>query len=140
MKNYISINISYLRAKTGLKQKDFGNLFGVSGSVISSYNSGTIPPIEFIQKLCSHFKIPIDDFINKELSSIPVNPVIDVKEQFLQYEKNIQAYEDLIKAKDELISEKQALINELREQINKLDKLVEIQNVLLNQNNILPSK
>ena len=69
MKNYISENISYLVKKMNCSQDEFGEIFDLKKSSISSYVSKKAQPkIETIQKICEYFNITIDDFINKDLS------------------------------------------------------------------------
>lgn len=71
MKNYISQNIKYLREENNYGQDVFGSLFDLSKDVISSYEKGrALPKIETIQKICAHFKITIDDFVNRELREV----------------------------------------------------------------------
>ena len=51
-----------------MKKSTFGELFSIKSSTLTSYTSGTSnPPIELIQKICKHFNISIDDFINIEM-------------------------------------------------------------------------
>ena len=70
MKNYISINISYFLHKTRLLQDDFGAMFNLNKGLIGNYvNNKALPKIETIQRICLHFEITIDDFINKDLSA-----------------------------------------------------------------------
>lgn len=70
MKNFISINISYFLHKTRLLQDDFGAIFNLNKGLIGNYvNKKALPKIETIQRICAHFEITIDDFINKDLSA-----------------------------------------------------------------------
>jgi len=72
MKNFISINISYLIHKSRLSQDDFGLLFELNKGLIGKYvNEISLPKIETIQKICTYFEITIDDFINSDLSQKP---------------------------------------------------------------------
>jgi HTH-type transcriptional regulator/antitoxin PezA len=69
IKNYISANIKFLYKKTTFSQDDFGNLFEVGKGLISNYINGrALPKIEVIQKICAHYKISIDSFVNTDLS------------------------------------------------------------------------
>lgn len=68
MINFIGLNIRYLCVKNKLSQKEFGDLFDQKTSTISTYTGGrSNPNIETIQKICKHFDITIDDFINMNL-------------------------------------------------------------------------
>ena len=69
MKNYISSNIGYLVKKKSISQDDFGGLFDLKKGVINQYTQGkSLPKIETLQKICNHFELSIDDFINSDLS------------------------------------------------------------------------
>ncbi|QEE49626.1 helix-turn-helix transcriptional regulator [Flavobacterium alkalisoli] len=69
MKNFISENISYLVKENNYRQDDFGILFDLKKGVINQYIQGkSLPKIETLQKICSHFKITLDDLVNSELS------------------------------------------------------------------------
>lgn len=70
IKNYISINISCLLKKSNLSQEDFGAFFELGKGLVSNYIHGrALPKIETIQRICLHFEITIDDFINTDLSA-----------------------------------------------------------------------
>ncbi|HJS01601.1 MAG TPA: helix-turn-helix transcriptional regulator [Flavobacterium sp.] len=70
MKNYIGLNIKYLCDKKNLKQDEFGLLFDLNKGVIGTYvRESATPKIEVIQKICLHYKITIDDFVNTDLST-----------------------------------------------------------------------
>lgn len=68
--NYIKQNIKHLRESKSLSQADFGKLFDYSRDNIASYERGTDPKIDLIQKIVNYFHISFDDFINNELSTI----------------------------------------------------------------------
>lgn len=69
MNNYISENIAFLIKKNDLAIDDFGNLFDLTRGVTGQYiRKSTLPKIITIQKICAHYKISIDDFVNKDLS------------------------------------------------------------------------
>lgn len=71
MKNFISLNIKYLRSKENMDQQMLGEVIGVTRDVISSYErEKAVPKLEAIQAICQHFKITLDDFINKDLSTL----------------------------------------------------------------------
>lgn len=67
--DFILLNINYLKTLHNLTNKEFGNIFNVTGDVIASYsNKRAKPQIEFIKKVCEHFEIKIDDFVYADLS------------------------------------------------------------------------
>lgn len=119
MVNYIGLNIKYLCDKNYLSQKDFGALFDQKQSTINTYVGGrSNPNIETIQKICKHFEISIDDFINTELASKKdkkpenVSYAMDPNAVYGDKDKIIAAQQDTIDAQKELISN-------LRRQLSK---------------------
>lgn len=71
MENLIGLNIKHLYEENKLTQNEFGELFGLKNGVVGTYVRGkTNPQIETIQKICNHFKISLDDFINKDLRNV----------------------------------------------------------------------
>lgn len=69
MDNFIGLNIRTLCLEHHLSQKDFGDLFSIKQSTISTYLAGrSNPQIETIQKICEHFKITVDELINIDLA------------------------------------------------------------------------
>lgn len=73
IENYISENITYLidTSKDIFTQDEFGNLFELNRGAINSYvKKKAVPKLETIQRICKHYKISIDDFVNRNLSVI----------------------------------------------------------------------
>lgn len=71
MKNFISLNIKFLRSKENMDQQMLGEVIGVTRDVVSSYErEKAVPKLETLQLICSHFEISLDDFINKDLSKV----------------------------------------------------------------------
>lgn len=69
MENFISSNIQYLLNNKKVTQDNFGGLFGLGKGVINQYLlKKSTPKIETIQRICKHYEILIDDFVNKDLS------------------------------------------------------------------------
>ena len=78
MENHIGLNIKYLCEENKLTQNEFGELFSLKNGVVGTYVRGkTNPQIETIQKICEHFKISIDDFINKNLRTLRIEEIWD---------------------------------------------------------------
>ena len=70
MNNFISENIAFLIKKNDLAIDDFGNLFDLSRGVTGQYiRKSSLPKIITIQKICAHYNLTIDDFINTNLSA-----------------------------------------------------------------------
>lgn len=128
MNNYIGLNIKHLCVKNKIAQKEFGELFDQKPTTINTYISGrSNPNVETIQKICKHFDISIDDFININLEEKGYinNAVITgvVKEPQSSYGNEFES--KLIAAKDKIIEglEKQIVIME--KQIGYLERDVE---------------
>lgn len=127
MKNYISINISYLVHKSRLGQDEFGNIFNLNKGLIGKYvNNISLPKIETIQKICSHFEITIDDFINKDLSLKPV--AISKGEILYANEPAAEPYEispRYVEMLEKTILDKDKLINALEASVKDKEKLIQ---------------
>ena len=70
MESKLSENIKYLRTKSGATQKDYAKAFGVNRDNIASYERGTSPKLEFLQKLVNFYHISMEDLVNSDLKSI----------------------------------------------------------------------
>lgn len=71
MNNFISENINFLTKKNNLSLDEFGNIFDLSKGLTGQYvRKLSLPKIITIQKICEHYKLSIDDFINTDLSII----------------------------------------------------------------------
>ena len=58
----------------------FGGLFELKRGIVSQYvRKVSIPKLETIQKICLHYKITIDDFVNTDLT---INSYINYKGEF----------------------------------------------------------
>ncbi len=69
IKNYIPENLDYLVSKSKVSMDDFGLLFDLKRGVIGQYiRKVSVPKLETIQRICKHYEITIDDFVNKDLS------------------------------------------------------------------------
>lgn len=134
MKNFIPINFIYIRDKNYLNRKEFSLKHGVSYGALSSYEQGvSLPPVDFIQRICSEYKVSIDDFVNKDLSKEKkqVNKQLNEdREAYKIPDKSVELYNKIIDAKESQIESLNLRIEELKKQIN-------IYEVLLNQNGIL---
>lgn len=133
MRNYISINFIYTRGQNHLNRKEFAIKHGISYGAMSSYEQGgNLPPIDLIQRICSEYKISIDDFVNTDLSKPkekPVNTNEDTVNQKIS-DKELKLYNKIIDAKDSQIKNMELRVEELKKQIT-------VYEVLLNQNGIL---
>lgn len=133
MKSYIKLNIKYLREKENYGQDVFGNMFDVSKDVISTYESGrATPKLHTIQKICSHFDISIDDFINRDLRDVErgkkaggyIDPYVEAQAlsqpgSFYAPGDYIESLKEQIAAKDEVIAMQRDRIKELEDRLNE---------------------
>lgn len=130
IKNYISQNIKFLLKKSELSQDDFGLLFEIGKGLISNYiNDRALPKIESIQKMCLHYKISIDDFVNTDLSA---PKAVGIKQGNLLYASEplnygqhevispryVASLEKMILEKEQALNDKQKIIEMLEEKIN----------------------
>lgn len=125
IKNYISINISHLLRKSNLSQEDFGTFFELGKGLVSNYiHERALPKIETIQRICLHFEITIDDFINTDLSA--AKPYATRGGELLYSNEEIQQpyvisprYVDLL---EKSIEDKDKIIKSLEEKLQGGDK------------------
>lgn len=84
----LSENIKYLRESSGTTQKAFAKAFGVNRDNIASYERGSNPKIEFLQRLVNFYHISMEDLVNSDLKSIceddekldlKIRPKLDLK-------------------------------------------------------------
>ncbi len=121
MKNYIGLNIKYLYEENKLTQNEFGELFGLKNGVVGTYVRGkTNPQIETIQKICEHFNVSLDDFINQNLRTLSQNK----SHYYIPEKKNIVAEPvpglDWEKHYKEWLADKDKIIEMLQEEVRRL--------------------
>jgi len=123
IKNYISENITHLVGRLKCSQDEFGAVFDLNRGAINSYISKKAQPkIETIQKICEHFKITIDDFIN---TSLEENKLLILNEDSDIYEiKDKKASEVIELLKNHLIS-KDKIILTLEDRLNDKEKIIQ---------------
>jgi len=133
IKNYISTNISYLVRRLNIGQDEFGQTFEVGKGLISNYINGrALPKIETIQRICLHFEITIDDFINKDLSAPKVwamkqGQLLYADEPVSEYPETISPryvakLEKTIEEKDQALKDKEKIIVMLEEKLQTDEK------------------
>lgn len=129
MKNFISLNIKYLYEKNKLTQNELGELFGLKNGVIGTYVRGkTNPQIETIQKICDHFKISLDDFINKDLRTLQQvepghyynDPVIGALSNEAAGSMHTAPYLDIISDLRSQLADKNKIIKMLEDEVKRL--------------------
>lgn len=121
MVNYIGLNIKYLCEKNFLSQKEFGDLFGTGQATINTYIRGrSNPNVETMQKICTHFDISIDDFINTDLSGEKNYKGFATPKIAAEPETNyINEKDAIIAAQRETIETQKELIANLRSQLGR---------------------
>lgn len=135
MKNYISINITYIRKKFYYSQKELANKYSLSQNAIGTYERGiSYPTIQFIQQFCKDFEVNIDDFINLDLAEH--EKAAPIKNTAANVDTN---YEKLLTAKDEIIKSKELVVAEKDKQIKLLEKHNAMLDTLLNQSKVMQS-
>ena len=113
IKNYISENLEYIVSKSKVSMDDFGLLFDLKRGVIGQYiRKVSIPKLETIQRICLHFEITIDDFVNKDLSKgnvygIKQDKILKSNEEAAEYlisPRYVERLEKTILDKDKIIN------------------------------------
>lgn len=124
IKNYIPENILFLVKKMNLSQDEFGATFEIGRGLISNYINGkALPKIEAIQKICLHFDILIDDFINTDLS-IPKPYGVHGGKLLTSNEKNPEPYvisPKYVEVLEKAVEDKEKIIKALEEKLG-IDK------------------
>jgi len=128
MKNYISKNIEYLVKKSNCSQNDFGQLFNLGPGIVNSYiTKNVIPKIDTIQKICTHYEILIDDFINSDLSEKPYG-IRDGK-LLITKEPDKEDYSPIspryVEQLEKALKDKERIIAALEESLKDKEKLIQ---------------
>lgn len=143
MNNFISENINFLTKKYNLSLDEFGSIFDLSKGLTGQYvRKLSLPKIITIQKICEHYKLSIDDFINKDLSAAKPyamkhgemlysnesesEPYIISPRYVELLEKSIQDKEKIIKSLEEKIQAKE--IPNIKDTRDGLEIIEEIEN------------
>ncbi|WP_130735485.1 helix-turn-helix domain-containing protein [Flavobacterium sp. J27] len=135
MKNYISENISYLVNKVRSSQDEFGAMFDLKKSSVSSYVSKkALPKIDTIQRICEYFNITIDEFINTDLSD-KKNALAGPKTT-TKADTNTENIAKEIQLRDELIAMYKDKIEALTKEIKHDEALARIEQKV-DQSNII---
>lgn len=123
MYNFIGVNIKYLCEEHRLSQNEFGELFGLKQNVISAYiRQKANPQVETLQKICDHFNITLDDFVNRSLSILQKNNskkynegmAIEKTSEPITYEFVEEQLRDALATKDKLIALLEAEVKRLK--------------------------
>jgi len=128
MNNYIGLNINYLCSSFKMKKLQFCEVFDIKQSTLSSYTGGiSIPPLDVIQRICAHFKISLDDFINVDMQQkIHTDPPAVLH----QVAEPTSAY---ALTTDKIIKAQEKTIATLEKQITLLEKTVDSLEIKLAQ-------
>ncbi len=126
MPNYLSENIRFLRRKMGKSQTEFAELFELNRGNISSYESGTEPNFDTLEKMVNYFDLPLDDLAFKKLNENNISNHysrnsrlnnVDNCNDCKELSKLLAAKDEIIKSQDETIFAQKELIKMLREKI-----------------------
>ena len=100
---YISLNVKHLCESNNLTQTDFAELFGLGRSVVSMYIGGkSTPRLDTVIDICKHFNLSIDDFVSRDLSTLPKTQDDNVTED--EDCKMCALYENMLKDKERIIN------------------------------------
>ena len=125
IKNYIPENLKYLIALENSSMDELGVRFELGRGMISQYiRKIAIPKLETIQKICLHFEISIDDFVNKDLSEVKPY-AIKQGEMLYANEKESQPYvisPRYVELLEKSIQDKEKIIKSLEEKLQEEDK------------------
>ncbi len=125
LKNYIPENIEYLIKLENSSKDEFGFRFELKRGIVSQYvRKISIPKLETIQRICLHFEITIDDFINKDLSALKPY-AIKQGEMLYANEKESQPYvisPRYVELLEKSIQDKDKIIRSLEEKLQGEDK------------------
>lgn len=148
MANFLSKNLTYLREFNRYNQRDFASLFETTQATLSNYEKGrTEPTLLFLEMVCSHFNISMDDLIRNDLS-ISKNHYVQTAKEVSKiqdtmvsnlYEKMLDVKDETISSKDKVISTKDDIIVEKDKRIELLEKHNGILETLVNQQKIMDS-
>lgn len=139
MNNFISENIAFLIKKNDLAIDDFGNLFDLTRGVTGQYiRKSSLPKIITIQKICKHYDISIDDFINTDLSAAkpyaikqgkllysnePEPESIFISPNYVaSIEKELSAKTELVETLEKTVMYKETIIKMLEEKLQTDEK------------------
>ncbi len=119
MKNFIDLNIKYLYEKNKLTQNEFGALFELNNGVIGTYVRGkTNPQVETMQKICNHFNLTLDDFVNKNLRTLHIenawNDTTDYVKEPVALRGNEAIMQKTIDTQEQMIEMLQAEVRRLK--------------------------
>ncbi|MFD0862511.1 helix-turn-helix domain-containing protein [Sungkyunkwania multivorans] len=82
MKDYLLINLSYVRKRIGVTQTELAKDLNTSQSQVGKYEKGNPkPPIEYILAFCERFGISPNDLLLKDLRREPYIIEVDLSEQ-----------------------------------------------------------
>ncbi len=76
--SHISKNIKYLRKKHYYTQETFAEAIEIKRSLVGAYEEGRADPrINNLLKICDFFKVSLDTFINKDVSTLSDDDLYD---------------------------------------------------------------
>lgn len=87
-KLYLAQNLRYLREQKELSQREFAEIFGVSGGAVAMWEQDQRKPdIEMVVRLSEYFDVTLDELVLKELK--PPLPLYASNIKYLRKRKEI---------------------------------------------------
>lgn len=113
-------NLKIIRKENNLTQKEFGEMFGISGVLIQKYEKCNVQPsFDFLQKVSQYFKVSIDDLINGDLKVTEK----DIREHNYKVKNNNYVSKlQLFESENKLLRE---YLNQVKEMYNTLKISIE---------------
>lgn len=63
-------NLKHLRSVKGVTQQELADIIGIKRGMIASYETGTMPPLDVLQKIVNYFDITMDGLLNSDLEQV----------------------------------------------------------------------
>lgn len=70
-------NLIYLMAVHNVSGKELADKVGMKATAISSYRSGTLPPLDKASKIARFFNVSLEDLVNKNLKEEGIDYKMD---------------------------------------------------------------
>jgi len=94
--NKLGERLNKLRQERGLTQQELADLFHISNSTISSYETGNrIPDVEFLLKLSKFYNISSDYIIGLSDSRLPLDIMNSIVADQVSYQSVIEKIQKL---------------------------------------------
>lgn len=102
----IAKNIRQLREASGMTQDKLATAIGVLRGTLNSYEHGTMPPLEVLQKIADFYKVPVEDITYGDVEEGSMVREPDPKELFMVIKDQIRVKDEQISSLIEIIKNK----------------------------------